>query len=585
MIYAMIYDHSNLEAERKASLASLNDTVISVLQNLYDQEQNGTLTRQEAQAQAKSTVRAMRYDGDGYFFINDMDGTMIMHGTNPSLDGTDVTGLQDANGMYITREFVKIAKAQGEGELQYKWDKPGQDQPVDKFSHVIEFKPWGWIVGTGVYADDLAALFWATATTVLTGIAVVVALASLVAFFVIRSIVNPLIGLQGVIGEIASENTDVEVIGEGRRDEIGLMAKAVKVLKESVIERKALRVKQAEQQRQLDAERQEVEAERQRHADEVQAAADAQAHAIDILGAALEKLADGHLNTHITEQFAGQLDKVREAFNRTVEQFSEIVVRLRSTSRGVKTATGEILSGANDLSERTTKQAATIEETSAAMEQLAHTVMENAKRAGTASDQAKQASHTAEEGGEVMHQANEAMERISASSAKISNIIGMIDEIAFQTNLLALNASVEAARAGEAGKGFAVVAIEVRRLAQSSAEASSDVKALIEQSAIEVSGGTKLVASATEKLSSMLEAVRVNASQMEEIARDSREQASSIEEVNVAVRQMDEMTQHNAALVEETNAAIEQTESQASELDRIVEIFTLDEEGARRHAA
>ena len=297
--------------------------------------------------------------------------------------------------------------------------------------------------------------------------------------------------------------------------------------------------------------------------------------AMQRLSASLDRLARGDLDAHIDVPFISEFEDVRAALNQTVDRLVDIVKQLRQTSRGLKTATGEILSGANDLSERTTKQAATIEETSAAMEQLANTVMENAKRAGTASEQAKQASHTAEEGGEVMTQANAAMERISASSSKISNIIGMIDDIAFQTNLLALNASVEAARAGEAGKGFAVVAVEVRRLAQSAAEASSEVKVLIEQSGVEVSGGTKLVAEAAEKLSAILDAVRTNAGQMEQIARESGEQASAIEEVNTAVRQMDEMTQHNAALVEETNAAIEQTESQASELDHIVEVFTI----------
>ena len=184
-----------------------------------------------------------------------------------------------------------------------------------------------------------------------------------------------------------------------------------------------------------------------------------------------------------------------------------------------------------------------------------------------------------------MSQANQAMERISASSAKISNIIGMIDDIAFQTNLLALNASVEAARAGEAGKGFAVVAVEVRRLAQNAAEASSEVKALIEQSGEEVAGGTRLVAAAAGKLNDMLDAIKTNAAQMQDIARDSREQASSIEEVNTGVRQMDEMTQHNAALVEQTNAAIEQTEARAAELDRIVDVFTLTGSAAPRASA
>jgi methyl-accepting chemotaxis protein len=176
-----------------------------------------------------------------------------------------------------------------------------------------------------------------------------------------------------------------------------------------------------------------------------------------------------------------------------------------------------------------------------------------------------------------MQQANRAMERITQSSAKISNIIGLIDDIAFQTNLLALNASVEAARAGDAGAGFAVVAVEVRRLAQSAAGASSQVKALIEQSANEVASGSRLVGEASQQLETMLTSIRENRSLMEIIARDNRHQASGIEEVNTAVRQMDEMTQHNAALVEETNAAIEQTEAQAVELDQIVELFLLEE--------
>ena len=183
-----------------------------------------------------------------------------------------------------------------------------------------------------------------------------------------------------------------------------------------------------------------------------------------------------------------------------------------------------------------------------------------------------------------MTQATDAMDRITAASGKISNIIGLIDDIAFQTNLLALNASVEAARAGDAGKGFAVVAVEVRRLAQSAASASADVKVLIEQSANEVKGGSRLVADAAAKLSGMLGSIRDNTAALEAISRDSRSQASAIDEVNVAVRTMDEMTQHNAALVEQTNAAIEQTEAQATELDHIVDVFTIDETPVRAAA-
>ncbi|WP_244468746.1 globin-coupled sensor protein [Devosia limi] len=298
-------------------------------------------------------------------------------------------------------------------------------------------------------------------------------------------------------------------------------------------------------------------------------------------GGVLGSLAQTDLTQRVEGDYQGAFAKLKSDTNAVVDNLSRVIAQLRQTSGSLKTATGEILSGANDLAERTTKQAAAIEETSAAMEQLSTTVVDNARRAETASARTQSVSRTAEEAGEVMKQSNEAMERISTSSQKISNIIGMIDDIAFQTNLLALNASVEAARAGDAGKGFAVVAVEVRRLAQSAASASAEVKVLIDQSGAEVAGGSKLVAEATQKLTSMLDGVRDSAVLVRDIATASQEQSNAIAEVSVAIRQMDEMTQHNAALVEETNAAIEQTESQANALDRIVDIFVIDARGRR----
>jgi methyl-accepting chemotaxis protein len=405
---------------------------------------------------------------------------------------------------------------------------------------------------------------------------------------------------------LAEGDLDMEVGGADRGDEIGAMARALAVFRERGIrmrdmteEERAASNQRRQDRAQMMQQLQEAfgavvdaavsgdfskrvqtefaDAELNTLAQSVNNLVETVDRGIGETGEVLSALARTDLTKRMSGHYAGAFAKLRDDTNAVGDKLTEVVVQLRDTSRSLKTATGEILSGANNLSERTTKQAATIEETTATMEALAATVLENAKRAEEASTNAAEVSGTAEAGGQVMYEATQAMERITTSSGKISNIIGLIDDIAFQTNLLALNASVEAARAGEAGKGFAVVAVEVRRLAQSAAEASKEVKVLIDQSAGEVRGGSKLVSEAAGKLEAMLVGARRNFELLEGIARESRHQSSSIDEVTSAVRILDEMTQHNAALVEETNAAIEQTEAQASELDRVVAIFAIHE--------
>jgi methyl-accepting chemotaxis protein len=482
----------------------------------------------------------------------------------------------------------------------------GKDQLVS-FTTIPGLPGVTWHVGMALDKAAAYAPLWEARGTLVLATLLFALIAAAITWAVLRSLVaQPVRKITGTMNAMAAGDYDVDVAFVDRADEMGAMARAVEVFRENG--KKVAEMTEAEAARIISDQqaRSQMMTELQQSFGEVVEAAidgdfskrvparfpDAELNALagsvnnllktvdqglnetsSVLGA----LADTDLTRRMEGEYRGAFGLLKTDINAVADRLTDIVGQLRGTSEALKTATSEILSGANDLSERTTRQAATIEETSAAMEQLATTVAENAKKAEDAAHRVNAVSRSADEGGKVMAEANGAMERITASSTKISNIIGMIDDIAFQTNLLALNASVEAARAGEAGKGFAVVAVEVRRLAQSAAQASAEVKALIEQSATEVNTGSKLVADAAGKLTSMLEAVRATNALMEEIARDSREQAASIDEVNVAVRTMDEMTQHNAALVEETNAAIEQTEAQARELDRVVDVFTLEQ--------
>lgn len=578
LTFSLFQSYSSAERERKAGLAQMNDVALTVLKKYQALEVAGTLSREQAQAEAKAAVSVMRYgDGSGYFWINDMLPRMVMHPIKPELNGKDLSNDKDPNGKFLFVEFVNVVKgsATGKGFMDYYWPKPGADQPVEKYSHVAGFAPWGWIVGTGVYVDDLHAMFRRDAITFGTIFAFCAVVLIAGATFVIRSVTGPIRGIHRALRGIASGETKVDIPCLRQNNEIGEMARALGVLQNSVAERSDLQMREAEQSRALAEERSSKES-------VLSVAAERQARAMDELGLALEALAAGDLSISLGD-IGSDYAKLRADFNAAVEALNRVITDISETSLVVRDSASDISSASAHLSKRTEQQAAALEETAAALDEITATVRTASERAIEARTMVGETKASAGRSGEIVRDAIDAMNRIEESSSRISQIISVIDEIAFQTNLLALNAGVEAARAGEAGRGFAVVAQEVRELAQRSANAAKEIKALISNSAREVEGGVALVRSTGEALVEIATLVERVDAHVDTIATAAREQSTGLQEINSSVNHMDQMTQQNAAMVEETTASSQTLAEQSLHLRNLLSSFKLDE--GTKHAA
>jgi len=379
-------------------------------------------------------------------------------------------------------------------------------------------------------------------------------------------VAGPLVRLGERMRTLAGGDLTVEVEGQTRGDEVGSMAKAVQVFKDNAVRSRELEAEAAEQRRQAEEARASGEQDRARAAEE-------QAAVVASIAEGLSKLSAGVLTHRIDQAFTPAYEKLRADFNDAIGQLQETLKVVSTNTAGISSGTDEIAQASDDLSRRTEQQAASLEETAAALDQITATVKKTAVSARGASEAIGAARTEAVHSGEVVSDAVEAMGQIEQSSKQISQIIGVIDEIAFQTNLLALNAGVEAARAGEAGRGFAVVASEVRALAQRSAEAAKEIKALISASSQQVGRGVGLVGETGTALQSIVAKVAEIDLLVTEIAASAQEQASGLTQVNTAVNQMDQVVQQNAAMVEEATAATHSLKRDATELKRLISRF------------
>ena len=453
----------------------------------HGEEVSGRLSREAAQALATQAVSGLRYDKTEYFWVNDMTPRVVMHPTNPKLNGQDVSGLKDPNGFALFKAFVDVVRREGQGFVSYQWPKPGSEKPVDKLSYVKGFEPWGWVIGSGIYIDDLRReqqQRW-----VMVGGVTVVAL--VVAGYLFLSFYRVMDG----------------------------------GLKET-----------------------------RRH---------------------LRAMTDGDLTTSPSPWGNDEAAQLMFELRAMQDSLRQMVQRVSLCSDEILRSSSEIATGAMDLSGRTEQAASNLEQSAASMEEIAATVNTSAEHTRNASQIAHRNATVAAAGGQVMLEVVHTMDAIKASSAKIGEIIGAIDGIAFQTNILALNAAVEAARAGEQGRGFAVVAGEVRMLAQRSAEAAREIKGLIGSSVDQVATGSAIVRKAGATIDEIVQSSQRVNQLLGEVATAAAEQSGGIHQIGQAVQDLDRMTQQNAALVEETAGAASALNGQAQTLSAEVARFRL----------
>jgi methyl-accepting chemotaxis protein len=406
----------------------------------------------------------------------------------------------------------------------------------------VEFnRKSGEELGTAGHESYLSARIW-----IMIAIGLAAALCAAAGFVLIRAISKPLENMTQAMGELARGNLHAHVPNADQRDEIGELAEAMTAFKNQLAAAEEAKEKQTEA-------------------------------IVSSIGTGLDHLAKGDLTHRVTAELTGAFAKLKDDFNTAMTRLQDTVKKVLASTHQIDNNASEISTASDDLSRRTEQQAASLEETAAALEEITATVKKTATNAKDASHSVAGAKDAAENGGLVVETAVKAMDAIAQSSKQITDIIGVIDEIAFQTNLLALNAGVEAARAGEAGKGFAVVASEVRALAQRSSEAAKQIKALINTSSEQVGSGVKYVGETGAALKRIVEQVLQINSLVREMAQAAEQQSTGIEEVNSAVGQMDQVTQQNAAMVEEATAAARNMAGETKALTELIAFFSVGE--------
>ncbi|MGO8913633.1 MAG: methyl-accepting chemotaxis protein [Bradyrhizobium sp.] len=497
----------SLKQQKQFELQHLGELALGIVKEEYALAQKGEAVA-DAQKRALTRVAALRYGNNDYFWINDMQPRMVMHPIKPEMNGSDLSTYKDPNGKALFIDAVDVVRKDGAGFIPYEWPKPGFVQPQPKLSRVVGFAPWGWVIGTGVYIDDLNAQAWASTQHTLLAAGLVLLITLAVSMFVARGITRPLQLMTGTMKALAGGKLDVEVPGIGRRDEVGEMAEAVEVFKSNAAARLG-----------LEAERKEAE-----------------------IRAVAQRKADMH---KMADDFEGAVGKIIETVSSASTELEASAGMLSSTAERGEALATMVAAASEEASTNVQSVASATEEMASSVNEISRQVQESARMAGDAVDQARVT--------------NDRVSALSKAAARIGDVVELINNIAGQTNLLALNATIEAARAGEAGRGFAVVASEVKALAEQTAKATGEIGEQVTgiQAATQESvGAIREISGTIERLSEVSSA----------IAAAVEEQGAATQEISRNVQQAAQGTQQVSSHITDVQRGAGETGSASSQV-------------------
>ncbi|HYD31252.1 MAG TPA: bacteriohemerythrin [Azospirillaceae bacterium] len=522
---------SEMLADRQAKTRNLVETAYGLLAHYESRVRSGAMTTEMAQDAALAVLRDLRYDREEYFWVNDLKPMMVMHPFKRELEGKDLSSFADPEGKRLFMEFVSTVKRQGEGFVDYHWPKPGHDTPVPKVSYVKGFEPWGWIVGSGIYVDDVQRAFFAAAFR-LGGLCLLLTLiGGAIALVVSRSVIRPILELTGVMRRLADGDTDLEVPSTDHRDEMGLMARALEVFKGAQIELKD------------SWERQQME-------------------------------------HRVREQRTMALERLARRFDETV---TNTVSHLADAARLLERTAGAMSSVASQTALQATTVAAASEQASANVQTVATAAEELSGSVSEINFQVTRSTEISADAVEASRQANQLVVGLTTTTQRIGEVVGLITQIAGQTNLLALNATIEAARAGEAGKGFAVVAGEVKNLASQTAQATDDITTQIQavQSATTnavdaIQGITGIIAQINEIGTAIAAAVQEQGAATGEIARSAHEAADGTMQVSHNIGGVTAGADDTGRAASEVLTAAKELTHDAENLREMVDTFLIN---------